>query len=78
MEAVSGSRPVELRVVAGGATSGRVESDEERERRGLRRVADALRRAIREDLPATSSWLLPFQKAWRAVRDELRRRRRSE
>jgi hypothetical protein len=70
-------RPRSLRLVTGGAQNRAVrETDDEREHRVLKQVAEALREAL-ADLPSTSSWRLPFQKAWRAVRDELQRRRRS-
>jgi hypothetical protein len=74
MEAI---RRADLRVISGGGDDAAVhESDEEREQRIISRVGAALREAVRE-LPPTSSWRLPFVKAWRAIRDDLRRRRRN-
>lgn len=72
MEATSNDRPRGLKLLPGGATSGRVESDDERERAVLTKVAESLRSAVRE-LPEASSWRLPFVRFWRAVVRGLRR-----
>lgn len=68
-----------LQVIGGGAHTHPVkdEPDEDRERRSIAKVGAALKQAL-EELPSTSSWRLPFLKAWRAIRDELGRRRRNE
>lgn len=67
-------RPFGLRVLRGGRQDRSVSDDEESERRIVERVAAQLRQAISE-LPAASSWRLPFERFWRAVREGLRRGR---
>lgn len=70
MEARRDIRPRLLRLAPGGDTRRPMDSDKDTERREVERVSDALETAT-ENLPTTSPWLMPFVKAWRAIRDGL-------
>lgn len=78
MEA-SDSRPAGLRVLPGGGKHFHMEpeSDEERERREVGRVTDALKMAIK-GLPAKSLFRKPFTRLRQELSEALRRRRRSD